>query len=196
MKNELQFKHSEPLTLLLSPCFQHQNEEDFFFSQKNLFIFVNNYRRALGLSRIKLAHKLGVSKATLERIEYGKTPLMHPILSKIADRLGTSPDAIILYAESIAALSKDHLFSTKENLAYALRLLRLSLGCTREEFAKIAGLSVKQYSRLELGQAWLIHPVVFALLQKNLSGRPITRKKLVYLHRLIRTQYDDSNRRP
>lgn len=196
MEIELKLRHSEPLTLLLNPCFGPQNDENFIFSQENLCIFVNNFRHNLGLSRIKLAQKLGISKATLERIEYGKTPLVHPLLGKLATAIGTTPDAIILYGESVTALREERLFASKENLAHSIRLLRLALGCTRQEFADICDLSVKQYTRVEHGKTWLIHPVTFELLQKNLDGKPITRKKLLYLHRLIRKSYDDSNRRP
>ena len=56
---------------------------------------VRKYRKAQGLSQEQLAERIGISVTHMSHIETGNTKLSLPVLSKIAEELSVSVDALL-----------------------------------------------------------------------------------------------------
>lgn len=56
---------------------------------------IRRYRKACGLSQETLARRAGISVTHMSHIETGNTKLSLPVLSKIAEELSVSVDALL-----------------------------------------------------------------------------------------------------
>lgn len=58
--------------------------------------YIYEWRRHRGLSQQRLADRLGVSHATIGRIENGKQPYSQPLLERLAEELQTDPASLLI----------------------------------------------------------------------------------------------------
>lgn len=58
--------------------------------------FVREWRRSRGLTLVQLAERVGITHASLSRIERGLQPYSQPLLEAIAEALATDPASLLM----------------------------------------------------------------------------------------------------
>lgn len=58
-------------------------------------IFIREWRKFRGLTLVQLSERVGMTQASMSRIETGKQPYSQPVLEAIADALSCEPSDLI-----------------------------------------------------------------------------------------------------